>query len=78
VLDTSVHFHPSLTFVSKAMNLTECLTELHCNNRLLLLPANIRLGWKSMAVTNTVVYYVTETIKNKKFYSIGPTWGKSK
>jgi hypothetical protein len=31
-----------------------------------------------MAVANTVAYYVTETIKNKKFYSTGPRWGKRK
>jgi hypothetical protein len=32
------------------------------NGRLLALPANIRLGWKRMAVANTLAYYNTAKV----------------
>jgi hypothetical protein len=55
----------------------EPLTGLHCNGRLLALPANIKLGWKLMAVANTPAYYHTAIMvrlgnyDRKKFYTIG-------
>jgi hypothetical protein len=35
---------------------------LHSNGSLLALPANIRLGWKRMAVVSTQAYFDTATI----------------
>ncbi len=42
----------------------EPITGLHSNGRLLAFPSNLRLGWKGMAVANTVAYYNTATIGN--------------
>ncbi len=39
------------------------LTELHYSNRLLALPANIRLGWMEMAAANPLAYYIA-TVKS--------------
>jgi hypothetical protein len=60
---TYINFHPCLTFAGKARSLPFewSFTGLH-SGRLLLLPANIRLGWKRFAVANTLAYYDTETI----------------
>ncbi len=62
----------------------EHLTKLHSNGRLLALPANIRLRWKSMAVANTLAYYIKATITavksfivqaaGKKNYKGQPLW----
>ncbi len=38
--------------------------------RLLALPANIRLGWKLMTVTNTLAFYETEKIMLVILYSL--------
>jgi hypothetical protein len=38
------------------------LTVLHSYGRLLVLPANIRQGWKCMVVASTVTYYGMATI----------------
>jgi hypothetical protein len=35
------------------------------------LPTNNRLGWKGMAVTNTLAYYDTATVIAQIFYSTG-------
>ncbi len=40
----------------------ETLIGLHSIGKLLALPANIRLGWKQIAVTNTLAYYDAATI----------------
>ncbi len=64
-----VHIHSRLIFVGKDRR----LTELHSNSRLLALPANVRLGWKWIAVANTLASYHTATItENKKAISAGP------
>ncbi len=41
-----------------------CATAIHFNSngRLLALPANIRRGWEWMAVTVTIIYFVTSAI----------------
>jgi hypothetical protein len=49
------------------------LTKLHSNGRLLALPANIRLRWKSMAVANILAYYVTATITAVKSFIVQAT-----
>ncbi len=48
----------------------EHLTKLHSNGRLLSLPANIRLGWKSMQVANTLAYYYTTLITAVKSFIV--------
>ncbi len=64
-----VHIHSRLIFVGKDRR----LTELHSNSRLLALAANVRLGWKWIAVANTQASYHTATItENKKAISAGP------
>jgi len=37
-------------------------TRLHSNKRLLAFPTNIRLGWLSVEIANTLDYYDAETI----------------
>ncbi len=41
---------------------------LHSNGRLLALQVNFRLGWKWMAVTNTLAYYDTAAITTQKSF----------
>ncbi len=43
---------------------------LHYNCWLLALPANIRLGWKGMAVTNALAYYDMATIMALKVFIV--------
>ncbi len=43
---------------------------LHSNGRLLALPTNNVLGWKRMAVTNTLAYYDMATIKAVKSFIV--------
>jgi hypothetical protein len=45
-------------------------TGLHPNGRIIALPANIRLGRKLMAVSNTLAYYDTATITAVKSFII--------
>ncbi len=40
----------------------QSLTRLHSNVRLLAFPTNIRLGWLSVEIANTVAFYDAETI----------------
>ncbi len=40
--------------------------------KLLTLPTNIRLRWKSLAVTNALAYNITVFIITTKVYSISP------
>jgi hypothetical protein len=52
------------------------LTDFHFNGRLLALPANISLGWKQVAVANTLAYYGTATITTVKGFIVqDPTYG---
>jgi hypothetical protein len=44
--------------------------ELHSNGRLLALPTNIRLGWQEMALTGTLAYCVTATVKAVKGFTV--------
>jgi hypothetical protein len=46
----------------------EPLTGLHLNGRLLVLPTNIRLGWKGMEVANAPVYYNAAAINAVKSF----------
>ncbi len=50
---------------------------LHSNGRLLALPANIRLGWKSMTVSNTLTYYDTAKITAVKVLYYRPQSDKT-
>ncbi len=60
---TAIYFHPSITFASKTGAYQRvALMGLYSNGRFLAFPANIRLEWKWMAVTNTLAYYDTATI----------------
>jgi hypothetical protein len=43
---------------------------LHCNGKLIALPANIKMGWKWMAVSNTIAYYNTGTITATKSFIV--------
>ncbi len=52
--------------------IVELLMGLHSNGRLLPLPANIRLGWKSMANSNTLAYYDRATITDVKSFIVQP------
>ena len=46
---------------------------LRSNGRLLSLPANIKLEWKRLTVTNTLAYYDTELIMTVKMFTLqGP------
>jgi hypothetical protein len=45
---------------------TRAPTEFHFNGRSLVLPSNFRLGWKRMAVSNTLAYYDMATFTAKK------------
>ncbi len=48
-----------------------------CGKVGLALPANIWLGWKQIAVANTLAYYDTATITTvKSFPADGPRWIK--
>jgi hypothetical protein len=47
-------FQPSLMFASKA---GEYPSEAPVEDRLLALPADIRLGWNGLSGTNTLAYY---------------------
>jgi hypothetical protein len=55
------HHHPSLIFAGKASKPTF---------KALALPANIRLGWKYLTVTNTLAYYGTELITTIKSFKV--------
>jgi hypothetical protein len=57
-----IHLNPSVIFMEKGRRLPEWSTLHNSNRGLLGLPANIRLGWKWMAVANTLAYYCTATI----------------
>ncbi len=48
----------------------ELLTGLDSSGKLLVLPAIIRLGWKKMAVANTLAYETTATITVVKSFVI--------
>ncbi len=48
----------------------EHFKELRSNGRLMALPTNIRLGWESMAVANTLAYHVTATIMAVKSFKV--------
>jgi hypothetical protein len=39
--------------------------------RLLALPTNIRLGWKSLPGANTLAFHENSQLSRKKFYNIG-------
>ncbi len=43
---------------------------LHSNGRLIALPTNNGLGWKRMAVTNTLAYYNMATVKYVKSFIV--------
>ncbi len=66
---TTVHFHPSLIFADKAR---AYLSNPHHdgNGRLIALPANITVGWKLIAVTNTLAYFNTATIASVKSFIV--------
>jgi len=69
VFVTVGHFHPILLFADKA----GAPYTLHFKGKLIVVPSNIRLGWKLLSKTNTLSYYDTELITLvKKFYSTGP------
>jgi hypothetical protein len=44
--------------------------ELHSNGRLLDLPVNIRLGWKSVEIANTLAFYNAAIITAVKCFVI--------
>jgi hypothetical protein len=46
------------------------LKELQSNGRALTLPTNIRLGWKWLAVANTLAYYNMGTITSLKSFNV--------
>ncbi len=65
----AIHFLPSLIFVGKTgAYQSGASTGLYSTGRLLAVPTNIRLGWKLMAVANTLTYYD----RADKDYSTGP------
>ncbi len=71
MFDTSIHFHPSLTFVSKAdISRLERLMGVHSNERLLASLTNIRPGWKCMKVENALAFYNTATITTIKSFKV--------
>ncbi len=43
---------------------------LHFKGQPLVLPANIRLGWKWLKVKNTLAYYGTELIMDVKNFTV--------
>jgi hypothetical protein len=59
---TAIHFHRRLIFAGKA----GAYQSREPYKTPLGLPVNIRLGWKWMAVTNTLAYYDTATIMSLK------------
>jgi len=68
---TVLYFHPSQIFAGKAgQNSIKPFTGLHSNIGLLDLPANIRLGWKLMAVANTLANHDISTITVVKSYIV--------
>jgi hypothetical protein len=69
VFASSIHFHTSLIFAGKAYQII-AHAMLHCNGRLIVLPANIRLGWKLMEVANTQAYYDMATITAVKSFMV--------
>jgi len=57
VFATAIDFHLSLIFGGKARSLPlEWRCKVFHSGSLLVLPTNIRLGWKSMQVANTLAY----------------------
>jgi hypothetical protein len=46
------------------------LAGLHSKGRLLALPTNIKLGWKSLTVTNTLAYFITELVTAVKYFIV--------
>ncbi len=74
---TAIHFYPRLIFAGEARNLLLEGSSVSCSGRLLVLPTNIRLGWKWMEVTNTILLRYGNNYCRKKFYSTG-LWTKLK
>jgi hypothetical protein len=46
------------------------LAKLHSRVGSLLLLANIKLGWKSFTVTNTLAYFITELVTAVKYFIV--------
>ncbi len=69
---TAIHFHLSLIFAGKARSLPLEWSFVRCSTlvSLLVLPTNIRLGWKSMQVENTLAYYDTAIITAVKMFIV--------
>ncbi len=52
----------------------EHLSDASFLGKLLMFPANVRLGWKVIASTNTLAYLASSTAtKEKMFYNIDPS-----
>ncbi len=68
---TSIHYHSSLIFVDKAGAYhSRALTGLHCNGRLITLPASIWQVWKWMEMAYPHSYYNMATITVVKSFTV--------
>ncbi len=63
------HYNTNILFAGKA---GAYRSELHSVVRLVAFSANIRLGWKWLAVTNALAYYGTELILAEKCFNDAP------
>jgi hypothetical protein len=72
VLVTVSYFHPSLIFMGKSTITVESYKGVHCNGRLPILSANLRLAWKQLSVTkHSSLLWHGINYGHKKFYSTG-------
>ncbi len=69
MLATAISFHLSLLFAGKARSLPLVRVKFHSGSQLVL-PTNIRLGWKSIQVANTLAYYDTALITAIKIFIV--------
>ncbi len=67
---TAIHFHLSLIFAGKELTIKVEFCKAFHSGSLLVLPTNIRLGWKSMQVANTLITYDTAIITAVKCFIV--------
>ncbi len=78
MLATAIPVHPSLIFAGKVgAYLSGALMRVQPNGRLLALPENIRLGWKLMAVANTLTFYNAAAIMAVKSFIVQAPYRKT-
>ncbi len=67
---TAIHFHLSIIFAGKDRSLPLEWSFVRCSTLVVfpVLPTNVRLGWKSMQVANTLAYYYTAIITTVKSF----------